>query len=111
MAHVIEVKGKAAVVLGLKDLMELIDQHMGMEFRTALEETLSETYASEYKWAQIEREHRSELEEIREHYHNVIRDIRDQSEELAELIREKRLNRNAISKCAGKIGTITWREL
>ena len=33
MAHVIEVKGKAAVVFGLKDLMELIDQHMGMEFR------------------------------------------------------------------------------
>ena len=65
MAHVIEVKGKAAVVFGLKDLMELIDQHMGMEFRTILEETLSEIY----------------------------------------------VNRNAISKCAGKIGTLTWREL
>ena len=111
MAHVIEVKGKAAVVFGLKDLMELIDQHMGMEFRTILEEPLSETYASEYEWAEIEREHRSELDEIREHYHNVIRDIRDQSEELAGLIREKRLNRNAISRCAGKIGTLTWREL
>lgn len=111
MAQVIEVKGKAAVVLGLKDLMELIDQHMGMEFRTAMEEMLSETYASEYEWAKIEREHRSELDEIREHYHNVIRDIRDQSEELAGLIREKSLNRNAISKCAGKIGTLTWREL
>ena len=111
MAQVIEVKGKAAVVLGLKDLMELIDQHMGMVFRTALEETLSETYASEYEWAQIEREHRSELDEIREHYHNVIRDIRDQSEEMAGLIREKSLNRSAISKCAGKIGTLTWREL
>ena len=111
MAHVIEMKGKAAVVFGLKDLMELIDQHMGMEFRTTLEETLTETYASEFEWAQIEREHRTELDEIREHYHNVIRDIRDQSEELAELIREKRLNRNAISRCAGKIGTLTWREL
>ena len=111
MAQVIEVKGKAAVVLGLKGLMELIDQHMGMEFQTALEETLSETYASEYEWAEIEREHRTELDEIREHYHNVIRDIRDQSEELAGLIREKHLNRTAISKCAGKIGTLTWREL
>ena len=111
MAQVIEVKGKAAVVLGLKDLMELIDQHMGMEFRSAMEEMLSEIYASEFEWAQIEREHRTELDEIREHYHNVIRDIRDQSEEMAGLIREKRLNRNAISKCAGKIGTLTWREL
>lgn len=111
MAHVIEVKGKAVVVFGLKDLMELIDQHMGMEFRTTLEETLTETYASEYEWAEILREHHSELDEIREHYHNVIRDIRDQSEELVGLIREKRLNRNAISKCAGKIGTLTWREL
>ena len=91
MAHVIEVEGRTAVVFCLKDMMELIDQHMGPDFLT--------------------REHRTELDEIREHYHNVIRDIRDQSEEMAGLIREKRLNRNAISKCAGKIGTLTWREL
>ena len=111
MAHVIEVEGRTAVVFCLKDMMELIDQHMGPDFLTALEETLSETYASEFEWAQIEREHRTELDEIREHYHNVIRDIRDQSVEMAGLIREKRLNRNAISRCAGKIGTLTWREL
>ena len=89
MAHVFEVEGRTAVVFCLKDMMELIDQHMGPDFLTALEETLSETYASEFEWAQIEREHRTELDEIREHYHNVIRDIRDQSVEMAGLIREK----------------------
>jgi hypothetical protein len=41
----------------------------------------------------------------------VIVDIRDQAEMLSELIRAQRLNRSAISSCAGRIGTITWREL
>lgn len=111
MGQVIEVKGQCTVVFCMKDMMELIDEHMGADFRTAFQEMLSEIYASESEWASIEREHHKELDEIREHYHNVIRDIRDQSEELAGLIREKRLDRSAISRCAGKIGIITWREL
>ena len=111
MVCTVEINGEVYTVLGIKDMMELIDQHMGAEFRTALQEMLSETYAKESEWAVIEEEHKKELEEIREYYHGVIVDIRDQAEMLSELIRAQRLNRSAISSCAGRIGTITWREL
>ena len=111
MAKVIEVKGNNMVVLGLKDMLELIDEHMGSEFRISFEEMLSETYASGSEWASIELEHRRELDETREHYRSVISGIRVLSEELACLIRERHLDRSEISRCAGKIGTITRREL
>ena len=111
MAYTIEINEEVKTVFCFRDMMELIEDRMGMEFRTALQEMLSETYAKESEWAVIEEEHKKELEEIREHYHGVIVDIRDQAEMLSELIRAQRLNRSAISSCAGRIGTITWREL
>jgi len=46
-----------------------------------------------------------------EHYQQVIRDLRAHAEKLAGLIREKELNRTAISHEAGQIGVITGREL
>lgn len=111
MVYAVEINGEVYTVFSLRDMMELIDECIGNEFRTILEEMLSETYAKESEWAVIEEEHKKELEEIREHYHGVIVDIRDQAEMLSELIRAQRLNRSAISSCAGRIGTITWREL
>lgn len=111
MVYTVEINGKVYTVFSLRDMMELIDECIGNEFRTILEEMLSETYAKESEWAVIEEEHKKELGEIREHYHGVIVDIRDQAEMLSELIRAQRLNRSAISSCAGRIGTITWREL
>ena len=37
-----EINGKVYTVLGLRDMMELIDEHMGPEFRKVLEEMLAE---------------------------------------------------------------------
>ena len=42
MIYTVEINGKMYTVLGLKDMMELIDRYMGMEFRTVLEEMLAE---------------------------------------------------------------------
>ena len=42
MVYTVEINGKVYTVLGLRDMMELIDRHMGREFRTVLEEMLSE---------------------------------------------------------------------
>ena len=111
MAHVIEVAGKNKKVFCLRDMMELIDENMGQEFTTSLQEMLSETYAKESEWAVIEEEHRKELDEIRDHYHGVISEIHEESKQLSDLIRAAKLDRKAISSCAGRIGTITWRAL
>jgi hypothetical protein len=92
-------------------MMELTGEHMGEEFREVLQEMLADTYAAQSEWAAIEEEHQKELDGIREHCHNVIIEIHEESKQLAELIRAQRLDRRAISSCAGRIGTITWREL
>ena len=42
MIYTVEINGRVYTVLGLRDMMELIDRHMGAEFRTVLEEMLAE---------------------------------------------------------------------
>ena len=42
MVYTVEINGKVYTVLGLKDMMELIDEHMGAEFRMVLEAMLAE---------------------------------------------------------------------
>ena len=111
MAYTIEINEDVKTVFCFRDMMELIEDRMGMEFRTVLQKMLSETYAKEAEWAVIEEEHRKELDGIREHYHNVIAEIHEESKQLSDLIRAQRLDRSAISRCAGRIGTITWRAL
>lgn len=112
MAHVIKMPdGKTDTIFGLDDAFDLIEQYAGNELRQVLEELLSETYCPEVAYEEIEREHQKELDEIREHYHHVCEDLRDASEELANLIRAERLDRKKISNVAGRIGKVTWREL
>ena len=40
--YTIEINGKVYMVLSLRDMMELIEEHMGMEFRRVLEEMLED---------------------------------------------------------------------
>lgn len=40
--YTIEINGKVYTVLSLRDMMELIEEHMGMEFRRVLEEMLED---------------------------------------------------------------------
>lgn len=111
MVYTVDINGEVKTVFCLKDMMELTSEHMGEEFREVLTEMLADTYAAESEWAAIEEEHQKELDGIREHYSGVITEIHEESKQLAELIRAQRLDRRAISSCAGRIGTITWREL
>ena len=82
MAYTIEINEEVKTVFCFRDMMELIEE-----------------------------EHRKELDGIRDHYHNVISEIHEESKQLSDLIRAVKLDRKAISSCAGRIGTITWRVL
>lgn len=42
MVYTIEINGRVYTVLSLRDMMELIEKHMGMEFRGVLEEMLED---------------------------------------------------------------------
>ena len=108
MADVIKLAdGSSRVVLGLKDILELIDTHLGDEARGWLEEYLAETDENDGYAEDLE----AELKGVRDHHHEVMEELRRQSETVAALIREKEIDRKKLSGAAGIIGSITWREI
>lgn len=108
MSSVIQLKsGKIETVFDLEDLLRLVEQHMGDDTRRLLEElTAPEDDAAEYI-ADLEKENRR----LRDHHHEVMTELRSLSETEARLIQEKEIDRKVLSAVAGKIGTITWREV
>ena len=108
MADVIQLSdGSVHTILDERDALELIDRRMGMEMRRWLENWLSE---GDDDVAYIE-DLEKEAEGLRARHKEVMQELRRQSETIAGLIREKEINRKALSSAAGAIGSITWREL
>ena len=108
MADVIQLSdGSVHTILDERDALELIDRRMGMEMRRWLENWLSE---GDDDVAYIE-DLEKEADGLRAHHKEVMQELRRQSETIAGLIREKEINRKALSSAAGAIGSITWREL
>lgn len=99
--------GSIHTVFDLRDVMELIDTHLGMEVRRWLEEYLAEGDDLDVYAEDLEKE----VEGVREHHREVMNLLRTQSETTAGLIREKDIDRKALSAAAGQIGIITWREV
>ena len=54
---------------------------------------------------------KDELQRLKEHRREVMTALREASEKIATLIREKEIDRKTLSTTAGKISSITWREL
>lgn len=99
--------GKDHIVIDLSDFLWLVDEYMGMEARSWLEEYLSETYGEA-----------DEIETLVDYYEKKLADrkeaaeeIRKEAEKLSGLICKKDLDRKAISGVAGRIGTLTYREV
>ena len=108
MADVLELSdGSIHTVFDIRAVMEVIDTHAGSEVRRWLEEYLTEDddlgdYVSDLE---------TEVEGVRSHHREVMHSLREESEKIACLIRERDIDRKALSTAAGRIGTITWREL
>ena len=108
MAHVIEVlNGGVHVISNERDLLDLVDEYMGDYVRRELEEILLDLEVKNSDFDDLI----SELEREKDHHNEVMEKLLEQSETIAGLIREKAIDREALSKAAGIIGTITWREL
>ena len=108
MAEVLQLSdGSIHTVNDIKDMLELIDAHLGYEVCRWLEEYLTEDddlggYVSDLE---------KEVEGVRAHHREVMSSLRGESEKIACLIREKEIDRKQLSTAAGRIGTITWREM
>lgn len=108
MPSVIQLKsGQTETVFDLEGLLYLVEEHMGDEARRLLEDfTEPDADAAEYIDS-LEKEN----QQLRGHHREVMQALRELSETEAKLIREKEIDRVALSSVAGKIGKITWREV
>ena len=121
MAEVIELlDGSIHTVSGERDILSLVEEKMGLEVRALIEDLLAKTDPSEaIEDPVVESEGdgrcieelEKRLDGVREHFRDVMKALREQSEVISGLIGKRDINRAALSTAAGKIGEITWREL
>ena len=108
MADVIQLKsGENATIFDERDALDLIGEHLGWELQRWLEGWLSENDDGEDYIDDLEKEAYG----LRAHHKEVMQVLKEQSEIIAGLIREKEIDRKKLSTAAGIIGTTTWREI
>ncbi len=108
MADVIQLSdGSVHTLFDERDALELVDHCMGMEMRRWFENWMSEGDDDAAYIEDLEKE----AEGLRARHKEVMAELRQQSETIAGMIREKEIDRRALSAAAGAIGSITWREL
>lgn len=99
--------GKVETVFDLTDLLRLIEDRMGWEARELLEEWIRPDSDAEEYIAYLEKE----VEAQKGRRLDAMKALRKQSETIAELIREKEIDRVKLFHAVGAISMITWREL
>lgn len=108
MADVIQLSdGSVHTVFDECDALELISTYMGCEIQRWLEDRLNGGEDVESYIEDLEKE----ADSLRAHHKEVMTELRQHSEAIAALIREKDIDRKALSTEAGAIGCITWREM
>lgn len=84
MPHVLEIKGGELLTpLNVLDVMEAVEDYMGMDIRQYLEEYLLEAESEAG-------------EEIYDHYKQVLMNIKDETEAAVRLMEKPRMDRKAI---------------
>lgn len=108
MANVITLPdGRNETIFDERDFMDVLERYMGSEARLWLEDWLGENDDVADYIGDLEKE----ADGLRTHYREVMEELRAHSETIAKLIREKDIDRKALSAAAGSIGSITWREV
>ena len=99
--------GKVDTVFELRDMLFLIEEYMGYEARQWFDDFFSEADEDSEYIEDLEKD----LQAAKNHHRKVMEQLREQSETIANLIREKDIDRKSLSTAAGIIGTVTWREM
>lgn len=108
MADVIQLSdGSIHTVFDERDALDLVGDRLGMDLRQWLEERLSEDDGADAYIDDLEKE----IGGLRARHREVMAELRQHSEAIAGLIREKEIDRVKLSHEAGAIGCITWREM
>ena len=112
MANVITTKdGRNHTLFDERDLFWLVEEYMGDEAVRWIKDFVESVEYDHSDDADYIKELEQEAEQRKAHYKEVMKELREQSGIIAGLIRAKDIDRGRLSTAAGKIGTITWREL
>ena len=120
MAQIELLDGSIHVVCGERDILSLVEEHMGLEVRLLIEDLIAKPDPNEgiekledgvKEDDQCIEEIEKRLDGVRSHFRDVMKALREQSEVISGLIEKRNIDRAALSTAAGKIGEITWREL
>lgn len=98
--------GRNEIIFDGRNFMDLLEEYMGPEARGWLEDWIDEKTSEAAYVFDLERE----ADGLREHHREVMMELLTHSAAIAELIREKEIDREALSAEADSIGRITRRE-
>ena len=108
MADVIQLSdGSVHTVFDERDALDLVGGRLGDDLRRWLEDWMSESDDDAAYIENLEKE----TDGLRDHHKEVMAELRQHSEAIAVLIREKEIDRVKLSHEAGAIGCITWKEI
>ena len=99
--------GRVENVTDDRDMMYLVDEYMGMDARWWFEDRNKEQEDIEKEYDDLWKDYEKQQEE----HKAVIREIEAETDKLSDLLKQKRLNRKAISDALKAIDLIVWREL
>jgi len=98
--------GRNETIFDMRDFLRLLEEYMGFEARSWLEEWLADREDDAGYIEELEKE----ADGLRARHREVMEELRTHSETIARLIRGKEIDRKALSAAAGSIGCITGRE-
>lgn len=112
MAHVMKLADDSIqTVFGMDDFLELVDKHMGYEARVFIEEWKSDVEEDRAADVYDRMEAEKELEQVKDHQHSLLCNIREEIEAVDEMLLEDRLNRKKLQIAVKCIWQMINREL
>lgn len=98
--------GRNETIFDMRDFLSLVEEFMGVEASCWLEEWISENDEEAGYIDDLEKE----TDGLRSHHRQIMEELRTHVEIIARLIRDKEIDRKALSAAVGSIGCITMRE-
>ena len=108
MANVIVMPdGRNETIFSEQDFMDVLEKYMGSQARRWLEDWMGENDDDADYTDDLEKE----TDSLRASHKEAMTLLRTHSETIARLIREKEIDRKALSATVGSISCITWKEV
>lgn len=112
MPHLMELKdGTRFTPLCFRDVMDVVEEHLGEEVRTYIEEEYTDLDELEDEIEILEKDREEDLERQGDHYRAVLCDIWELAETLADLLDADRMDRKKLRKATDEIWSRANQEL